>query len=194
MEARPRERVEPREPRVGWDWHTVVALHSQIEGAWSKIDPWISWRLRAEPTWCDGIATKRHDAVAVLDGARNSASAKWRKHCTGTLYLQQAPATDPTVLRRNGRRTRSPLQRAVHTRRVAALHLRRVGRRDGSTRQVRRRASAPHVFRGTRAPRAQEPHTVTHALTHTHCYNLQYLSAYTTSGTQSVDSTRVPDV
>ena len=68
MEARPRERVEPREPRVGWDWHTVVALHSQIEGAWSKIDPWISWRLRAEPTWCDG-ATKRYDAVAVLDGA-----------------------------------------------------------------------------------------------------------------------------
>ena len=32
---------------------------------------------------------------------------------------------DPTVLRRNGRRTRSPLQRAVHTRRVATLHLRR---------------------------------------------------------------------
>ena len=57
---------------------------------------------------------------------------------------------DPTVQRRNGRRTRSPLQRAVHTRRVAGLRLRRVGRRDGSTRQVRRRASAPHVFRGTR--------------------------------------------
>ena len=33
---------------------------------------------------------------------------------------------------------------------MAGLRLRRVGRRDGSTRQVRRHASAPHVFRGTR--------------------------------------------
>ena len=76
------------------------------------------------------------------------------RRSAGSPCLSTPP--DHIVLRRNGRRTRSPLQQTIHTHRhrVAALAAApaacaRVGRRDGSTRQVRRRDSASLVFRGT---------------------------------------------